>query len=106
LEVNQRFCDIVGYACEELLTKTFGDITFPDYPEADLMGMQRMSAGEIETYSREKRYYRKDGSVHRINDPDARYAKSRRITCFSSESIPSSGKNRFSSPTSSSLSTA
>ena len=35
LEVNQRFCDIVGYSREELMTKTFGDITHPDDLEAD-----------------------------------------------------------------------
>src|SRR4030095_10511273 len=30
LEVNQRLCDIIGYTREELLTKTFGDVTHPD----------------------------------------------------------------------------
>src|SRR5262245_61227131 len=63
LEVNQRFCDIVGYTREELLTKTFGDITHPDDQEQDLRAMRRMLAGEIDTYLREKRYYHKDGSV-------------------------------------------
>src|SRR5262245_722757 len=63
LEVNQRLCDIVGYTHEELITKTFGDITHPDDLEADLRVMQRMLAGEIETYLKEKRYYRKDGSI-------------------------------------------
>ena len=67
LEVNQRLCDIVGYACEELMTKTFGDITHPDDLEQDLGVMRRMLAGEIETYLREKRYYRKDGSVVWVN---------------------------------------
>src|SRR5215472_8175260 len=63
LEVNQRLCDIVGYTREELMTKTFGDITHPDDLEQDLRAMRRMLAGEIETYLREKRYYHKDGSV-------------------------------------------
>src|SRR5215831_16886410 len=63
VEVNQRLCDIVGYTREELLTKTFGDITHPDDLEQDLRAMRRMLAGEIETYLREKRYYHKDGSV-------------------------------------------
>jgi PAS domain S-box-containing protein len=63
LEVNQRLCDIVGYAREELMTKTFGDITHPDDLEQDLGVMRRMLSGEIDTYFREKRYYRKDGSV-------------------------------------------
>jgi PAS domain S-box-containing protein len=63
MEVNQRLCDIVGYAREELMTKTFGDITHPDDLEQDLEAMRRMLAGDIDTYLREKRYYRKDGSV-------------------------------------------
>src|SRR5262249_7334416 len=67
LEVNQRLCDIVGYDREELMAKTFGDITHPDDLEQDLGTMRRMLAGEVETYFREKRYYRKDGSVVWVN---------------------------------------
>jgi PAS domain S-box-containing protein len=67
MEVNQRFCDIVGYDREELMTKTFGDITHPDDLEQDLAALRRMLAGEVETYLREKRYYRKDGSVVWVN---------------------------------------
>src|SRR5215510_5424413 len=67
VEVNQRLCEIVGYTREELLTKTFGDITHPDDLEQDLRAMRRMLAGEIDTYLREKRYLRKDGSVAWIN---------------------------------------
>src|SRR5262249_31781369 len=67
MEVNQRLCDIVGYDREELMAKTFGDITHPDDLEQDLGAMRRMLAGEVETYFREKRYYRKDGSVVWVN---------------------------------------
>jgi PAS domain S-box-containing protein len=67
LEVNQRLCDIVGYAREELMTKTFADITHQDDLEQDLVAMRRMLAGKIETYFREKRYYREDGSVVWVN---------------------------------------
>src|SRR5262249_51015409 len=67
LEVNQRLCDILGYSREELLTKTFGDITHSDDLETDLRMKERLLAGEIETYLREKRYYRKDGSVVWVN---------------------------------------
>jgi PAS domain S-box-containing protein len=63
LEVNERLCDILGYSSDELLTKTFGDITHRGDLTTDLRGMKRMLAGEIETYLREKRYRRKDGSV-------------------------------------------
>src|SRR5215475_4042154 len=63
LEVNQRLCDIVGYSREELMTKTFAEITHPDDLEQDLIAMRRILAGEIDTYLMEKRYYRKDGSV-------------------------------------------
>jgi PAS domain S-box-containing protein len=63
LEVNQRLCDIVGYSREELMMKTFVDITHPGDLETDLLARRRMLAGEIDTYLREKRYCRKDGSV-------------------------------------------
>ncbi|MGH9769471.1 MAG: PAS domain S-box protein [Blastocatellia bacterium] len=63
LEVNQRLCDIVGYAREELMAKTFSDITHPDDLDADWNHARRLLAGEIENYSMEKRYNRKDGSV-------------------------------------------
>ena len=35
LRINQRFCDIVGYSPEEMLQKTFGEITHPDDLEVD-----------------------------------------------------------------------
>jgi len=63
LEVNQRLCDILGYSREELMTKTFADITYPDDLEQDVKATRRMLEGEIDTHLIEKRYYRKDGSV-------------------------------------------
>jgi PAS domain S-box-containing protein len=67
LRVNQRLCEIVGYPAHELLAKTFQDITYPDDLEQDLTNVGRLLAGEIGTYSMEKRYIRKDGSIVWIN---------------------------------------
>lgn len=63
LEVNQRLCEMLGYTREELMKKTFMEITHRDYREADLNESRRMLAGETEIYRREKRYLRKDCSV-------------------------------------------
>lgn len=63
LQVNRALCRIVGYPEEELLEKTFQDITYPDDLEADLFHRRRLLAGEIGTYQTEKRYFRKDGGV-------------------------------------------
>ena len=67
LRVNQKLCEIVGYSREELLSKTFQDITHPEDLGADLDQLRRLLAGEIGTYSMEKRYFRKDGPVVWIN---------------------------------------
>lgn len=63
LRVNQKLCSILGYTQEELLEKSFQDITHPDELEADLEQLRRLLAGEIQTYSMEQRYLRKDGSI-------------------------------------------
>ena len=61
LEINGKLSEIVGYPREELLSLTFQDITHPDDLERDLKHVRRLLAGEIQTYSIEKRYVRKDG---------------------------------------------
>ena len=62
LRVNQRLCDITGYSREELLQRSFQDITPPDDMEADMEHVRRLLAGEAETYSMEKRYIRRNGT--------------------------------------------
>ena len=67
LRLNQRFCDIVGYPREELLQLTFQDITHPDDLDADVDHVQRLLEGASNTYSMEKRYFRKDGGIVWVN---------------------------------------
>ena len=67
LEVNQHLCNLVGYSREELLEKTFQDITHPDDLDVDLNYVQYMLAGRISNYSMEKRYIKKDGGLVWIN---------------------------------------
>ncbi len=67
LRVNRKLCEIVGYRPDEMLALTFQDITHPDDLEADLAQVRLLLAGEIETYSMEKRYFRKDRSLVWVN---------------------------------------
>ncbi|HEX4926073.1 MAG TPA: PAS domain S-box protein [Bdellovibrionales bacterium] len=63
LKVNHHYCRIVGYTRDELLKKRFVDITHPEDRDKDWLAARRLTAGEIDTYSVEKRYIRKDGST-------------------------------------------
>jgi PAS domain S-box-containing protein len=67
LRINGKLCEIVGYPREELLQMTLQDITHPDDLEADLTSMRKVLSGEIQSYSMEKRYFRKDGAVVWVN---------------------------------------
>ena len=67
LRINQRFGDIVGYPLEELKEFTFQDITHPDDLDADLEHVQQLLDGKDDTYSMEKRYFRKDGKIVWVN---------------------------------------
>jgi PAS domain S-box-containing protein len=63
IRANQRFCEIIGYDSDELLTMRTQDITHPDDMAADLVYMERLLSGEMDSYSVQKRYVRKDRAV-------------------------------------------
>jgi two-component system CheB/CheR fusion protein len=63
LQANQRFCEIVGYSREELLNKTFAEITHPDDLASDFALKEQLLAGEIPNYTMDKRYLRADGGI-------------------------------------------
>ncbi len=67
LRVNQKLCDIIGYTSEELLERSFQDITYPEDLDADIGYVRQVLASEIQTYSMEKRYIHKNGSLVWIN---------------------------------------
>lgn len=67
VRLNDRFCDIVGYTRDEMLARTFQDITHPEDLDADLEHVQQLLRGEADTYSMEKRYFRKDGECVWVN---------------------------------------
>jgi PAS domain S-box-containing protein len=67
LLMNQKLCDILGYTPEEILTKTYQEVTHPEDLEAELEYARRLLAGEIESCSYEKRYVRKDGTLIWVN---------------------------------------
>jgi PAS domain S-box-containing protein len=67
LRVNRRLAEIVGYEPDELLETTFQDITHPEDLEGDLAQVRRLLAGELQTYTLEKRYLRRDGSAVWVN---------------------------------------
>ncbi len=67
LRVNQRFCEILGYAEEELLALGFLEIAHPDDWLSDAEWMQAMVAGQVQAGSRQKRYLRKNGSRVWVN---------------------------------------
>jgi PAS domain S-box-containing protein len=63
LKVNRKVCEIVGYEEEELLKKTFQDITHPDDLNIDLANLGRVLTNKIDSYQIEKRYFNKSGKI-------------------------------------------
>ena len=63
LQVNQALCELVGYSEQELLCRTFQDITHPDDLDDDLALVHDVLAGRRTSYQMTKRYLRSDGRV-------------------------------------------
>lgn len=60
--VNQKFCEIVGYAAEEVLTETYIGLTHPEDRPRVMSTLARVLRGKADSWSIEKRCVRKDGS--------------------------------------------
>jgi PAS domain S-box-containing protein len=63
LRVNEKLCAIFGYTAEEMLRVSWQDLTYPEDVAASIAQHSPLLRGERPSYSLEKRYVRKDGSV-------------------------------------------
>ena len=63
LRVNNRLCEMLGYTREELTRMTWTELTYPDDLEPDMVQFRKLLSGEIERYSMDKRFVRKNGSI-------------------------------------------
>ncbi|MGV3757974.1 MAG: diguanylate cyclase domain-containing protein [Actinomycetota bacterium] len=63
MRVNEALCRILGYGADELMALRFQDITHPDDLDDDLHLVRQVLRGDIDRYTLEKRYLRRDGQV-------------------------------------------
>ncbi len=67
LRVNAKLCEITGYSEEELLRKTFVELTHPEDQVNDKVAHERLTRGDVSGISLEKRYVGKDGRIVWVN---------------------------------------
>ena len=63
IDMNDKFCELIGYSHDELQKMNFMMITHPDDLEGDLENMNKLRNGEIDQFSMEKRYFHKNGKI-------------------------------------------
>jgi len=67
VEANDQLQRMLGYNLDELRAKTWAELTHPDDLDVDLKQFERMLAGEIDSYTLDKRFIRKDGEIVSTN---------------------------------------
>jgi diguanylate cyclase (GGDEF)-like protein/PAS domain S-box-containing protein len=63
IDVNDAFCQMLGYSKGEVIRLGIRDVTHPEDFEATAEMSRRMFAGELATFRAEKRYLKKTGEV-------------------------------------------
>jgi len=63
VEVNQKFCDMLGYARDELIGRSVQDITHPEDYGRGAQYRMSMTGGTMGPVAGEKRFVRRDGST-------------------------------------------
>jgi len=63
IKINSAYEQITGRTKEELIDSGWAKITHPDDLDEDIENFNKLQAGEIKSYSMEKRYVKPDGSV-------------------------------------------
>lgn len=61
IEVNPRFCEMLGYSEDELLGRSWADVTHPEDVAAEETRWERVQSGLASGYSMTKRYVHRDG---------------------------------------------
>lgn len=65
LKVNDALCGILGYAREELMRTRWTELTHADDLSGERLRLDQLHRGEIDAYTLDKRFLRKDGQeVH------------------------------------------
>ena len=67
VDVNQKFCDMLGYRRDELIDRPIKDIIHPDDRGVGAEFRAEVAQGEVEAVSSEKRFIRRDGSLIWVN---------------------------------------
>ncbi|NTX99924.1 EAL domain-containing protein [Deinococcus sp. JMULE3] len=63
LDVNDALCDLLGFARDDLLGRSYRTVTHPDDLPADELQWQRTLDGQQDGFERRKRYLSRDGRV-------------------------------------------
>jgi len=61
--VNSKFAEMTGYPQDEILDRTFAEITHPDDLQEDEEMLRNLHDGIFASFCRKKRYIRKDGTT-------------------------------------------
>ncbi len=63
IRINQKYCDFIGYPMEEMLQKTFMDITYKEDIQINVDKNRELLESDRTEFSMEKRYMHKNGNI-------------------------------------------